>query len=102
MTLVKHQSLEILNNKVLIKIAALLTNAFDLANALDFLERAWWVEVFTAQPKCTYYFGPFAKVEEAIGAASGYVEDLEDEAAQGIQTQVKRCKPHQLTIDHTM
>jgi hypothetical protein len=61
--------------------------------------RAWWVEVLTTQPKCTYYFGPFANVEEANLASVGYVEDLEGESAQGIQTQVKRCQPRQLTID---
>ncbi len=94
MTLVKQRFIEILNNKVLIKIADLLNSAVDLWG------QAWWIEVFTAQPQCTYYFGPFANVQEAIGAMPGYVEDLEDESAQGIQTQVKRCKPHQLTIDH--
>ena len=100
MTLVKQQILGILNNKLLRKIATLLTNTLDLANALDFLERAWWIEVFTAQPNCTYYFGPFADLQEAQGAMPGYVEDLESESAQGIQAQVKLCKPNQLTIDH--
>jgi Domain of unknown function (DUF1816) len=69
-------------------------------DTLDFCGRAWWIEVLTDQPKCTYYFGPFIDSKQAEGAVKDYVEDLEHESAQGIQTQVKRCKPAQLTIDH--
>jgi Domain of unknown function (DUF1816) len=29
----------------------------------------------------------------------GYVEDLENESAQGIQAKIKRCKPDKLTIE---
>jgi Domain of unknown function (DUF1816) len=67
---------------------------------LNFWGQAWWVEVFTAQPKCTYYFGPFADVTSAVAETTGYIEDLEAESARGILTQVKRCKPDQLTIEH--
>jgi Domain of unknown function (DUF1816) len=66
---------------------------------LNLLGRAWWVEILTIQPKCLYYFGPFATGNDAHMAIPGYVEDLEGESAQGIQTQVKRCKPDQLTIN---
>jgi hypothetical protein len=65
---------------------------------LNFLGQAWWIEILTAQPKCTYYFGPFADGKDATMAIQGYVEDLESESAQGIQIQVKRCKPNLLTI----
>jgi hypothetical protein len=75
------------------KIAAIWTDI------LNFLGRAWWIEILTAQPQCTYYFGPFAAVKDANLAIQGYVEDLESESAQGIQTQVKRCKPALLTVD---
>ncbi len=68
-------------------------------NILNILGQAWWVEVLTTQPKCTYYFGPFANGAAATMAIHGYVEDLEGESAQGIQTQVKRCKPDRLTIE---
>jgi Domain of unknown function (DUF1816) len=79
------------------------TKVLDIwTNTLDFLGQAWWIEVFTAQPKCTYYFGPFAHVAEAEGAIEDYIEDLEAESAQGIQTQIKRCKPHELTIEHDL
>jgi Domain of unknown function (DUF1816) len=67
---------------------------------LNFWGQAWWVEILTNQPKCTYYFGPFADVTSAVAEVTGYIEDLEGELAQGILTQVKRCKPDQLTIEH--
>jgi hypothetical protein len=68
---------------------------------LNLVGQAWWIEIFTAQPKCTYYFGPFATILEAQTAIEGYVNDLENESAQDIHTQVKRCKPNLLTIEHT-
>jgi Domain of unknown function (DUF1816) len=71
-------------------------------NTLDLLGQAWWIEVSTTQPKCTYYFGPFADVKEAELAMQGHLEDLESESAQGIRSQIKRCKPERLTIDHDM
>jgi Domain of unknown function (DUF1816) len=66
---------------------------------LNLLRQPWWIEVLTTQPKCTYYFGPFINATEANLAVVGYVEDLEGESAQGIQTIVKRCKPVELTIE---
>ncbi len=67
-------------------------------NILQLIGLAWWVEVQTDQPQCTYYFGPFLSQKEARSAQVGYVEDLESEGAQGIQAQVGRYKPSQLTI----
>lgn len=67
---------------------------------LNFLGLAWWVEVFTTQPRCTYYFGPFANSTSATAETTGYVKDLEEESAQGIFTQLRRCKPDQITIEH--
>jgi Domain of unknown function (DUF1816) len=69
-------------------------------DVLDFIGKAWWVEIFTERPNCTYYFGPFVNSKEAENAIEGYVEDLENESAQGIKTQIKRCKPDCLTIEH--
>lgn len=65
---------------------------------LDLLGLAFWVEIGTAVPRCTYYFGPFLAKSEAESAKEGYLEDLLGEGAQGIQVQVKRCKPKNLTI----
>lgn len=59
---------------------------------------AWWAEIVTQTPRCTYYFGPFLSVKEAKAATLGYIEDLEQEGAQGIAVDVKRCKPADLTI----
>jgi hypothetical protein len=68
------------------------------ANIFDTLGLAWWIEIVTQNPKCTYYFGPFLSSTEAKAAVKGYVEDLEQEGAQGIAIDVKRCKPEVLTI----
>lgn len=59
---------------------------------------AWWLEVVTQQPQCTYYFGPFDSSEEALSSQAGYLEDLKEEGATGISVQVKWCKPDVLTI----
>lgn len=65
---------------------------------LNILGLAYWVEIVTDYPKCTYYFGPFLSKEEANKAKDGYVEDLQRESAQGISVVIKRCKPDKLTI----
>jgi Domain of unknown function (DUF1816) len=67
-------------------------------SVLETVGLAWWVEIITSSPNCTYYFGPFASAQEAETARPGYVQDLEGEGAQGLQVVVKRCKPTQLTI----
>lgn len=67
-------------------------------NVLNAFGKAWWVEIVTESPRCTYYFGPFASSTEAESAKSGYIEDLEQEGAQGIKLAIKRCKPEKLTI----
>lgn len=69
-----------------------------LLNLLDKIGQAYWIEVHTEQPRCTYYFGPFLNAKEARDAQMGYTEDLEQEGAQGLHVIVKRCKPSQLTI----
>lgn len=62
---------------------------------------AYWVKIDTSQPDCTYYFGPFLTVIEAKNAKAGYLEDLTNEGCSGIDVEIKRCKPHELTIfDH--
>ena len=69
-----------------------------LIKILDFMGLACWVEIVTDNPRCTYYFGPFVSEQEAHAAKSGYIEDLENEGAQGISVTVRRCKPTNLTI----
>ncbi len=62
---------------------------------------AWWVEIQTSSPECTYYFGPFMTESEAQRHTSGYKEDLENEGAEGIKIRIRRCNPHpdRLTIE---
>lgn len=67
-------------------------------NVLEAAGMAWWVEITTDSPSCTYYFGPFLNQQEALDSQGGYIEDLELEGATGIGVEVKRCKPKELTI----
>ncbi|MDB9313438.1 DUF1816 domain-containing protein [Spirulina sp. CS-785/01] len=65
---------------------------------LEFLGLAYWVEIKTDSPACTYYFGPFSNQQEAQEASYGYVEDLKEEEATGITVTIARMKPKDLTI----
>lgn len=69
-----------------------------LISLLNFFGFAFWVEIITENPNCTYYFGPFLTLEDAETAKFGYMEDIETEGAQGIKVTIKRCKPSELTI----
>ncbi|CAA9586647.1 Hypothetical protein, Slr0957 homolog [uncultured Synechococcales cyanobacterium] len=71
----------------------------EFSKLLNKLGLAWWVEVKTNNPRCTYYFGPFTSANEANTAKTGYIEDLEQEGAQGIAVAVRRCKPETLTVE---
>ena len=69
-----------------------------MISLLNFFGLAFWVEVVTETPRCTYYFGPFMTKKEAESAKAGYMEDLLQEGAQGITLKTKRCKPLYLTV----
>ncbi|NES84519.1 MAG: DUF1816 domain-containing protein, partial [Moorea sp. SIO2B7] len=49
------------------------------------------------QPRCTYYFGPFDSFNEAQSHQPGYIEDLQEEGAEGITVEIKQCQPQILT-----
>jgi hypothetical protein len=66
---------------------------------LQLFRKAWWIEISTDFPNITYYFGPFITSAAAESSVPGYIQDLQDEAAQGIRVQLKRCRPTKLTID---
>jgi hypothetical protein len=67
---------------------------------LDSVGLAWWIEIGTKQPPCTYYFGPFASQSEAKEAVDGYLQDLHNEGAVDIQVQIRQMPtPKTLTID---
>jgi hypothetical protein len=70
------------------------------SNTLQLVGQAWWVEITTDKPHCIYYFGPFSSLVEAETSKTGYIEDLENEEAQGIHVIIKRCKPTEMTIEH--
>ncbi len=68
-----------------------------LLSILEFFGQAWWVEVKTESPKCTYYFGPFLRKQQAQDRQGGYIEDLQGEGAEIVSVAIKRCKPSVLT-----
>jgi hypothetical protein len=77
----------------------LITNTKEIfTSVLSFSGLAYWVEIVTENPRCTYYFGPFLTTQEANEAKGGYIEDLEDESALIISVNVQRCQPSNLTI----
>ncbi|MBE9162093.1 MULTISPECIES: DUF1816 domain-containing protein [Microcoleaceae] len=69
-----------------------------LISLLNVFGLAWWVEVKTSTPRCIYYFGPFLTDGEAEAAKAGYVEDIENEGAEGVGVSIQRCKPINLTV----
>jgi len=68
------------------------------ASTSDPIQLAWWVEINTSFPHCTYYFGPFDSHKEAQLARGCYVEDLYQERARDIIAKIKWCQPKLLTI----
>ncbi|XWK87643.1 MAG: DUF1816 domain-containing protein [Phormidium sp.] len=70
-----------------------------LLSILNFFGLAWWIEIITQKPHCTYYFGPFLTAKEALTAKTGYLEDLEMEGAMGFHLFIQRCKPKKLTVE---
>ena len=69
-----------------------------LTSILEILGLAWWVEIVTDKPSCTYYFGPFLSQKEAKLYYPGYIEDLEQEEAVIVSWTIKQYQPKQLTI----
>ncbi|NEO32759.1 MAG: DUF1816 domain-containing protein [Symploca sp. SIO3C6] len=67
-------------------------------STLQQLGQAWWIELITDNPWCTYYFGPFVSSHEAHFNLAGYIEDLEQEKAQITAISILRCQPKQLTM----
>jgi Domain of unknown function (DUF1816) len=72
---------------------------FNLLNPDAHAELGWWIEIFTAQPPCLYYFGAFENAQVAQFEQQGFIEDLLGEGAQGLATRIQLCAPLQLTLD---
>lgn len=63
---------------------------------------ATWVKISTTNPPCLYYFGPFLSEAEAQDYRPAFLRDLEEEGAQGIETEILQCpRPAELTLDHS-
>lgn len=59
----------------------------------------WWIQIFTAQPACIYYFGVFEDAETAAAELPGFTEDLLNEGVTGIVARIHFHSPHELTVD---
>ncbi|MBF2017274.1 MAG: DUF1816 domain-containing protein [Rivularia sp. T60_A2020_040] len=69
-----------------------------ILDVLEIIGLAWWIEIVTQNPTCTYYFGPFVSAKKAQIEKNGYVEDLIEEGAIIFQIEIKRCRPQNLTV----
>lgn len=70
-----------------------------LTSLLEAIGLAYWLEITTENPQCTYFFGPFTSREEAIAAQGGFLEDLAAEGAINMKVDLqRRAKPKELTI----
>ena len=60
----------------------------------------WWLEIKTAEPACTYYFGPFDIEQEAQLQQKGYIDDLQQEGSRVLAAQAVALDspPPQLTV----
>jgi hypothetical protein len=60
----------------------------------------WWLEIKTAEPACTYYFGPFDIEQEAQIQQKGYIEDLQQEGSKVLSAKAVALDtpPQQLTV----
>lgn len=59
----------------------------------------WWTKIYTINPFCIYYFGPFDKENNAQDSNSGYIEDLENEGAKVVCVKLKHLIPKKLTVE---
>jgi Domain of unknown function (DUF1816) len=67
---------------------------------LEKLGMAFWIEIVTEVPRCTYYFGPFLNRTEAESMKIGYLDDLNSEGAVGITVMISQCyTPDHLTVE---
>ena len=58
----------------------------------------WWIKMQTSTPLCTYYFGPFESRLQATYHRQGYIQDLTEEGAGEILTEIKKYQPVVLTV----
>jgi hypothetical protein len=63
-------------------------------------ELMWWTKLYTKNPFCIYYFGPFEQAEEARKSQYGYIEDLENEDATVVFVKILQINPQDLTVEY--
>lgn len=61
-------------------------------------ELGWWLEILTAQPLCLYYFGAFTTRQEAESQQDGFIEDLLQENALILSTNLQFLQPKEITL----
>ena len=59
-------------------------------------EFRWWIEVLTNNPNYLYYFGPFNSYLDAEWYKYDYIQDLEEEKAIIIDTEITQYQPKRL------
>jgi Domain of unknown function (DUF1816) len=59
----------------------------------------WWTKIYTINPFCIYYFGPFEEENNAQNSNFGYVEDLENEGTKVVFVKLKYLIPEKLTVE---
>ena len=60
---------------------------------------AWWAKVETAEPKVTYWFGPFITRTRLKKKLNSFLLDLSEEGSSSVNHSVIRCRRREpLTI----
>ena len=53
---------------------------------------AWWAKIETANPKITYWFGPFLTKRSLKESVPSFIDDLTNEGSTVIKQSFLRCK----------
>ena len=61
-------------------------------------ESNWWIEIIVDGPACIYYFGDFNNYQEAEHSKNKYIQDLEREGTEIVDTRIGQYSPEELTI----
>ncbi|OYQ67575.1 hypothetical protein B9G53_01075 [Pseudanabaena sp. SR411] len=61
----------------------------------------WWISILTAQPLCLYYFGAFSFRQEAESIQDRFIEDLRQEKALILCSNIRFLQPSQVTVTGT-
>lgn len=62
-------------------------------------QTTWWTKIYTTNPFCIYYFGPFGRISEAEASGLDYIQDLEAEGAKVVFVKLTQLVPQDLTLE---